>query len=466
MGLLLTFYYQRVMEKNKGKILIVEDEKSMREVLKMLLEGERYDVTPASDGLEGLTHISKDIFDLVITDMKMPKVDGFEVLKKIKETSPETLVIMITAFGTTETAIEAMKLGAYDYINKPFKIDEIRLIVKKAIEKKRLREELSLLREKIKTSYTLENIIGKSSKMQEMFTMIPKIAQSNSNVIIIGESGSGKELVATALHNLSLRRDKNFVAINCAAFPEGLLESELFGHMKGAFTGALYNKQGLFEIADGGSLLLDEIGEMPINLQAKLLRVIESGMFRRVGGTNDIKVDVRIISSTNKNIKEEIEVGRFREDLYYRLNVVPINIPPLRERKEDIPLLIEHFLKKMSDTPQRMTPEAMKLLLDYPWKGNVRELENIIERIALLVDKKEITPADLPTDITRYPGDKKFIPELTPKGIDVDEIIGNIEKRYLLNALDIVGGVKTEAAKLLNLSFRSFRHRLQKYGIK
>jgi two-component system response regulator PilR (NtrC family) len=454
------------MERNKGKILVVEDEKSMREVLKMLLEGEHYDVTSASDGLEGLNYIDKDIFDLVITDMKMPKVDGFKVLKKTKEISPETLVIMITAFGTTESAIEAMKLGAYDYINKPFKIDEIRLIVKKAIEKRRLREELSLLREKIKTSYALENIIGKSSKMHEMFTIIPKIAQSSSNVIIIGESGAGKELVATALHNLSLRRDKNFVAINCAAFPEGLLETELFGHMKGSFTGALYNKQGLFEIADGGSLLLDEIGEMPMNLQAKLLRVIESGMFRRVGGTNDIKVDVRIISATNKNIKEEIEEGRFREDLYYRLNVVPINIPPLRERKEDIPLLAEHFLKKLSDTPKKITPEAMKLLMDYPWKGNVRELENVIERIALLVDKEEITPADLPSDITSYPRDKKFIPDLTNKGIDVDAIIGDIEKRYLLNALDLVGGVKTEAAKLLNLSFRSFRHRLQKYGIK
>jgi two-component system response regulator PilR (NtrC family) len=454
------------MGKSKGKILVVEDEKSMREVLTMLLEGEHYDVTSASDGREGLACVDKDIFDLVITDMKMPRVNGFELLKKIKEISPETLVIMITAFGTTETAIEAMKLGAYDYINKPFKIDEIRLIVKKAIEKRRLREELSLLREQIKTSYSLENIIGKSAKMQDMFAIIPKIAQSNSNVLITGESGSGKELVAAALHNLSLRRDKNFVAINCAAFPEGLLESELFGHMKGAFTGALYNKQGLFEIADGGSLLLDEIGEMPINLQAKLLRVIESGTFRRVGGTNDLKVDVRIISATNKNIKDEIEAGRFREDLYYRLNVVPINIPPLRERREDIPLLAEHFLKKLSQTQKRITPEAMKLLLEHPWKGNVRELENVIERIALLIEKEEITPADLPSDITSYPRDKKLIPELTSKGIDVDEIIGDIEKRYLTTALDLVGGVKTEAAKLLNLSFRSFRHRLQKYGIK
>ncbi|MEW6067783.1 MAG: sigma-54 dependent transcriptional regulator [Nitrospirota bacterium] len=454
------------MGKNKGKILVVEDEKNMREVIKILLEEEGYEVTTASDGLEGLSYIDKDIFDLVITDLKMPHVDGFGLLKKTKEVAPDTIVIIITAFGTTETAIEAMKSGAYDYINKPFKIDEIRLIVRKAIEKKRLREELSLLREKVKTAYALENIIGKSPKMQELFTMIPKIAQSNSNVLIIGESGSGKELVANALHNLSNRRDKNFVTINCAAFPEGLLESELFGHMKGAFTGAVYNKQGLFEIADGGSVLLDEIVEMPINLQAKLLRVIENGTFRRVGGTSDIKVNVRIISSTNKDVKEEIAAGRFREDLFYRLNGVPINIPPLRDRIEDIPLLIEHFLRKTSAKPKKITPDAMKFLMDYFWKGNVRELENIVERLALLVDKDEVTPADLPAEIFEYARDKKYALDLTSKGVDLDEVIGDIERRYLLKALEITNGVKTDAAKLLNLSFRSFRHRLQKYGIK
>src|SRR4030065_755496 len=279
------------MKKHNGKILVVEDEKSMREVLKILLDGEKYEVMTASDGLEGLSSLDKDIFDLVITDMKMPKADGFQVLKKVKEISPDTIVIMITAFGTRETAIEAMKLGAYNYINKPFNIDEIRLIVKRAIEKKKLSEELSVLKEKVETIYTLENIVGQSPKMQEMFKLIPRIAQSNSNVLIIGESGSGKELVATALHNLSNRRDKNFVTINCASFPEGLLESELFGHMKGAFTGAMFKKQGLFEIADGGSVFLDEIGEMPISLHAQLLRVIENGTFRRVGGTTDIKGD-------------------------------------------------------------------------------------------------------------------------------------------------------------------------------
>ncbi|MGB9716385.1 MAG: sigma-54-dependent transcriptional regulator [Thermodesulfovibrionales bacterium] len=454
------------MERYKGKILVVEDENSMREVLRILLEGENYEVITASDGLEGLSHIENDIFDLVITDIKMPGADGFEVLKKVKNLSSETIVIMITAFGTTEAAIEAMKLGAYDYINKPFKIDEIKLIVKKALEKKRLSEEVSLLRDKVKTTYRLENIIGQSSKMQELFRLIPKVAQSNSNVLIIGESGSGKELVAMALHNLSSRKDKNFVAINCSAFPEGLLESELFGHMRGSFTGAMQNKLGLFEIADNGSLFLDEIGEMPINLQAKLLRVLENGTFRRVGGTTDIKVDVRVISATNKDIKGEIASGRFREDLYYRLNVVPIHIPPLRERKEDIPLLVEHFLKKISDPPKKVTPDAMRILMDYPWKGNVRELENVIERVALLIDKEVITPSDLPSEIIGYSEDLKEIPELTEEGINLDDIITDIEKKYLLKALEKSRGVKKEAAKLLNISFRSFRHRLSKYGIR
>ncbi len=277
------------MKQNKGRILVVEDEKSMREILQILLENEGCEVVFASDGDEGISQIETDIFDLVITDIKMPGKDGFEVLKKTKDISPETLVIMVTAFGTNESAIEAMKLGAYDYINKPFNIDEMRLIVRKALEKKRLSEEISLLRQKVETTYALENIIGQSPKMQEMFRLIPKIAQSNSNVLISGESGSGKELVASALHNLSPRKNKNFVAINCGAFPEGLLESEIFGYMKGAFTGAAVNKQGLFEIADNGSMFLDEIGEMPINLQVKLLRVLEHGTFRRLGGTTDLR---------------------------------------------------------------------------------------------------------------------------------------------------------------------------------
>ena len=454
------------MKKHKGKILIVEDEKSMREVLRILLEGEGYEVSIASDGLMGIASLEKDIFDLVITDVKMPRADGFEVLKRIKEIAPETIVIMITAFATKDTAIEAMKLGAYDYISKPFNIDEIRLIVRKAIEKKKEHIELSLLRQKVDTTYALGNIIGQSLKMQELFRIVPRIAQSNSNVLITGESGSGKELVAHAMHNLSHRKEKNFVTINCAAFPEGLLESELFGHMKGAFTGAIYNKQGLFEIADSGSIFLDEIAEMPTSLQAKLLRVLENGTFRRIGGTTDIKVDVRVISATNKDLKEEIASGRFREDLYYRLNVVPIAVPPLRERREDIPLLINHFLGRTSGGPKKINPEAMKLMIDYPWKGNVRELENVIERVALLTEKEEITPSNLPPEIAVKAGsDVKSVARLTEAGIDLEQIIVDIEKNYLLEALQKTDGNKTDAAKLLGLTFRSFRHRLQKYGI-
>ena len=451
---------------NKGKILVVEDEKSMREVLGILLEGEGYEVTLAVGGIDGMALLNRDIFDMAITDINMPKVNGFEILRKVRETSPDTLVIMITAFGTTESAIEAMQLGAYDYIHKPFKIDEIRLVVKKALEKRRLREEVSILREKIKTTYEFGNIFWKNPKMQELLGIIPRIAQSNSNVIITGESGTGKELVATAVHNLSTRKGKKFVDINCAAFPEGLLESELFGHMKGAFTGAAYNKQGLFEIADGGRVFLDEICEMSINLQAKLLRVLENSTFRRVGGTGDIKVDVRIISATNQDIKEEIAAGRFREDLYYRLNVVPLHIPPLRERKEDIPMLVEHFLEKFSFAERKVSPQVMKLFMEYPWKGNVRELENVIERIALLTDRGEITIEDVPHEILAFSEGAEYTPDITKEGVDLDSIIESMEKKYLLNALKITDGNKTEAARLLNLSFRSFRHRLSKYGIK
>lgn len=450
----------------RGKILVIEDEKNMREVLRILLEGEGYEVMTAPDGTTGIDYIKKDIYDLVITDIKMPGPDGFEVLRSAKEISPETLVIMITAFGTTESAVEAMKLGAYDYIHKPFKIDEIRLVVKNAIEKKRLRGEISVLREKIKTTYELGNIFYRNAKMQEMLRTLPKIAESNSNVLITGESGTGKEFFATALHNLSLRREHNFVAINCASLPEGLLESELFGHMKGAFTGAVSNKQGLFEVADKGTLFLDEIGDMPLSLQAKLLRVLENGTFRRVGGTTDIRVDVRIIAATNKNLQEEIEAGRFREDLFYRLNVIPIHIPPLRERKEDIPLLVDHFIKKFSKSPKKISPQAMKILMDCPWKGNIRELENVMERIILMTDHDEITVSDIPAEIISSHPESSGLPTLTMDGIELDRIIEGIEKRYLIEALRLSGGNKTEAAKLLNITFRSFRHRLHKYGIK
>lgn len=450
----------------KAAILIIEDEKSMREVLRILLEEEGFEVSSAEDGLRGIELLQERSFDLVITDFKMPRADGFEVLRKAKELSPSTVVLMITAFGTTESTIEAMKLGAYDYIHKPFKIDEIRLIVQKALERKKLGEELAFLRQKVRASNRLENIIGKSSRMQELFKVIPKIAQSSSTVLITGESGSGKELVAAALHNLSPRSQKNFVTVNCATFPEGLLESELFGHVKGAFTGALYHKEGLFEVAHEGSIFLDEIAEMPLPLQSKLLRVIESSTFRRVGGVSDITVDVRIISATNRNLEEAIAAGRFREDLFYRLNVVPVVIPPLRERPDDIPLLLDHFLGKYASGVKRFSPEALRLLMHYQWKGNIRELENLVERLVLLTDRDLILPEDLPEEISRTAKSSPSFPPVSDEGIDLEELIGRIERDYLVSALEKARGIKTEAARLLGLSFRSFRHRLYKYGIK
>jgi len=447
------------------KILIIEDEKGMNEVLRILLEAEGYDVTSAFDGYEGVDAIKNDIFDLVITDIKMPGLSGFEVLKTVKEISPDTIVIMITAFGTTESAIEAMKLGAYDYINKPFKIDEIRLVIKKALEKRTLAREIKLLKENISSSYELENIIGKSASMQQLLMSLPKIAQSLSNVLITGESGTGKELIAHAIHNLSPRSSKNFVALNCAAFPEGLLESELFGHMRGAFTGAVSNKQGLFEVADNGTIFLDEIAEMPVSLQSKLLRVLEDGTFRRVGGVNDINVDVRIISATNRDIEEMVVEKNFREDLFYRLNVIPVHIPPLRERKDDIPLLINHFMQ-MGAGEKRFSTDAMDALVIHDWKGNVRELQNMIERIVTLSEGNEITTDMLPREIFQMAAAPPSFPDISGPDFDLDSLLAEMEKSYILRALSMTNGAKNEAARLLNISFRSFRHRLAKYGIR
>lgn len=450
------------MKALKGKILVVDDEKNMREVMEIFLKGEGYDVTTADGGVSGITAFKKDIFNLVITDLKMPKVSGFDLLKVIKETSPNTIVVIITAFGTTESAVEAMKLGAFDYIQKPFKMDSIRLVLKNALEKHKLQKDILIMKGQLKPS-SLENITGRSPVMLELFSLIPKIAQSSAAVLITGESGTGKELVARAIHNLSPRRANAFIAINCAAIPESLLESELFGYMKGAFTGAVSNKEGLFELADDGTLLLDEIGEMPLTLQAKILRVIEDSTFRRVGGISDVKIDVRIISVTNKNIKNIINEGRFREDLYFRLNVLSVDVPPLRNRREDIPLLIKRFLKKFSGDKKQISKEAISVLKDYVWRGNVRELENIVERITLLCEDDVIDVKHLPEEVKQI----LLVKPVTAMSgsVDFEKFMEGIEKDYLLKALEKTNGVKTEAAKLLNLSFRSFRHRLKKYRI-
>lgn len=451
------------MDNTKKQILIVDDEQNMRTVLGILLESEGYSVTLADGGKEGNKILDKEIFDLVITDLKMPDIDGFQIVKKTKELSPDSIVLVITAYGTTESAIEAMKLGAYDYIQKPFKNDEIRLVVKNALERHQLKKENNLLKNELEKKCSIKNIIGVSPAMKNMFTAIPKIAQSDANVLITGESGSGKELVAKAIYQNSLRKDNPYIAINCAAIPEGLLESELFGYMKGSFTGAATNKQGLFEQADKGTLFLDEIGDMPLTLQAKLLRVLEDGSFRRIGGMSDINVNVRILAATNKDLFKVINSGQFREDLYYRLNVLSIKIPPLRERKEDIPLLIDHFLHKCNGSHLKVAPLTMERLVNYPWKGNVRELENIIQRLGILCEGNSIEVYHLPDEIRKNQRNNDVA--LSNGGIDLDEIIIDIEKTYLVKALEQTNGLKTEAARLLNLSFRSFRHRLKKYGI-
>ncbi|GAB4539940.1 MAG: sigma-54 dependent transcriptional regulator [Thermodesulfovibrionia bacterium] len=450
------------MVRARGNILVVDDEKHMREVLEIFLKNEGYDVVTAKDGSAAIDAIQKEIFDLVITDLKMPRMGGLELLKAIKEVSPHTVVVIITAYGTTESAVEAMKLGAFDYIQKPFNMEDIRLVVNNAIEKQRLGEEVSILKEQVKGP-SIENIIGQSPLMQEVFKLIEKVAMSDANVLITGESGTGKELVARAIHGLSQRRDGHFVAINCAAIPEGLLESELFGYVRGAFTGANANKKGLFEMADKGTLFLDEISEMPVNLQAKLLRVIEDRTFRRVGGISDTRVDIRITSATNKDIKSLIANGLFREDLYFRLNVLTINLPPLRERREDIPLLANHFLNKFSLNKKRFSDDALDALKNYHWKGNVRELENLVERLSLLCEGPIIGIEDLPDEIRSA----EVVKEVTipSDGIDFERTIEEMEKTYLIQALEKTRGVKTEAAKLLNLTFRSFRHKLKKYGI-
>ncbi len=449
-----------------NRILVVDDEKSMRDFLSIMLKKEGHEVVAAENGDGAVKAVQAEIFDLVITDVKMPGVDGIELLKIIKEVSPETVVIMITAFATAETAVEAMKLGAYDYITKPFKVEEIKLIIQKALEKRLLRRENILLRREIESRAGFENFIGKSGPMQRVFSLIRQVADAKSTVLITGESGTGKELVAKAVHFNSSRKDRPFVTVNCGALPETLLESELFGYMKGAFTGAASNKQGLFEAANGGTIFLDEISATTPALQIKLLRVLQEREFMRVGGTSVIKVDVRVIAASNKDLASEVATGSFREDLYYRLNVIPIQLPPLRDRREDVPLLAGFFVKKYTQGRElkKIAPDAMNLLMNYRWPGNVRELENTIERLVILCPGDTISSELIPDIIKDIRPTPVLIPsEIPDEGIDMEALLQNAEKALLKKALDKAGGVKTEAAKLLSLTFRSFRHRLQKY---
>lgn len=452
------------------KVLVVDNEKSMRDFLSIVLKKEGYFVETAEDGDQALKVLEKDIFDLVLTDMKMPRMSGLDLLKALKELSSETIIIMMTAYASAETAVEAMKEGAYDYLTKPFQIDEVKLIIKNALERRKLRQENTQLRRELKGQATFTQIIGRSEKMKRVLDLVRKVADSKSNVLIYGESGTGKELIARAIHFNSARRDRSFVTVNCSALPEALLESELFGHMKGSFTGAIGNKEGLFEIAHEGSIFLDEIGETSLSIQVKLLRVLQEKEFRRVGGTKDLKVDVRIIAATNRDLEKMVAEGKFREDLYYRLDVIPIDLPPLRERPEDIPLLADFFLRKFNQSLGKeiegIEPEAMRVLMNHEWKGNVRELENVVERAVALASHKMLTLADFNQGFLK-PEESFPIPAAIPEdGLHLEDLIGKIEKELLLKALQETNWVKKEAAKLLHLNFRSFRYRLDKYGIK
>ena len=455
----------------EDKILVVDDEQSMREFLDIMLKKEGYKVSLASNGEEVLKLIEKDIFDLVLLDIRMPKMDGIAVLKKIKATSPETVVIMITAYASADTAIKAMKEGAYDYITKPFKVEEIKLIIKNALEKKNLQKENILLKQLVKDRYHFENIIGQSPKMLALYELLEKVAPTKTNILITGESGTGKELAAKAIHYNSARKDKPFVTLNCGAIPESLIESELFGHMKGAFTDAIATKKGLFEIADEGTIFLDEISELPLLMQVKLLRVLQDREFKRVGGTEDIRVDVRIISATNKDLEVAVKEKLFREDLFYRLNVIQIKLPPLRERKDDIPPLANHFLKKYSEELNKnilkISPEALQVLFNYEYPGNVRELQNIIERAVALESSQELTVHNLSSYLSEQPLLKKgpIDIEIPNEGIDLEKIVEDLERSLLLKALDKTKGIKKKAAELLHINFRSMRYRLEKYGL-
>ena len=450
-----------------AKILVVDDDQGMRDYLEIMLSRESYDVNTVPGGKEALTLCRKRKFDLVITDLKMSGMDGIDLLKSLKEISPEVMIILITGYASGETALAAMKGGAYDYLEKNFEPDDLKNLVKDALSKKGTGEEDAQFMKDVKSSPSFGKMTGKSEGMLKVYKDVKKTAETIANVLILGESGTGKELVARAIHENSSRSDGPFVVINCGGIPENLLESELFGYMKGSFTGAYADKTGLFEIAHSGTIFLDEIGELSPFLQVKLLRVVQEKTFRRVGGSRDISVDVRIISATNQNLEERVKSGDFREDLFYRLNVIPVKVPPLRERKEDIPPLVNHFIEKYSreynKEIKKISPYAMSLLVEYPFPGNVRELENIIERSVALETTNIILPENLEISVAGDPplssGDDLEIPE---EGLDLNEEVAKFERTLMGKALQKVGGSKTKAAKLLRVSIDSLRYRLDK----
>ena len=455
----------------QARLLVVDDERSMRELLSIVLRREGYDVTLAEHGRGAIEYLEARRFDLLISDIKMPDMTGVEVLRAAKRIDPDILGIMVTAFASADTAIEAMRLGAHDYLSKPFDVDELKMKVRNALEQRQLRQENVLLKRALGSTHQFANIIGRSDKMLEIFKLIEQIARTDSTVLVTGESGTGKEWVARAIHFYSLRRDRPFVALNCGALPETLLESELFGHMKGAFTGAGVNKKGLIESAEKGTLFLDEIGEMTPMMQVKLLRVLQERKFRRLGGVEELEAAMRVIAATNQDLTKMVAEGRFREDLFYRINVIPIHLPPLRDRGEDIPLLAEYFLVKYRDQMGKdihgISLEATDLLDAYEWPGNIRELENVIERAVALEKSQTILPESLPEHIVKRVAKGPAAAGLLPEsGFNLEEHVEGLEKEYITQALARAGGVQVKAAELLGMSFRSFRYYVKKYNIK
>ena len=459
------------MTTHSGDILIVDDERSMREFLGIYLRREGYRIEAAQGGAEAIAALKTRVFDVVITDLRMPDTDGLTILAEAKRLHPDTEVIVVTAFSTTETAIAAMKAGAHDYVTKPFKIDEVSLVVQRAMEKRRLARDNVALRDEIKGRYKLDRLLGKSPAMQRVFDVLRKVASTRTSVLLVGESGTGKELAARALHELSPRTDQPFVAVNCGAIPETLLESELFGHVRGSFTGASSDKQGLFEAANNGTLLLDEVADLPVPMQVKLLRVLQERKVKPVGGVAEREVDVRIVAATNRDLEAEVEKAAFRQDLYYRLNVIQIRLPPLRERREDLPLLVEHFVRKFSAEHGRPVlaamPEVMSALMTYHFPGNVRELENMIERAVTLATSDLLGIDAFPNlvDLHGMTPSSNAFDHMPIDGLDLERHLEDYERTILIKALEQTGGNRTEAARLLHVSFRSMRYRLSKLGI-
>ena len=444
----------------KAKILVIDDDTSLRRVLEYNLQEEGYEVLAASSGEEGLYLFGQSPPNLVITDMNMPGMDGLMVLKSVKDRSPETLVIIITAFGAVEVAVEAIKAGAYDYITKPFNRDELRLTVKKALQFSGLAEENRRLKNELSDKADLRTIIGSSNEMEKVFAIIRKVADTEAAVLLTGESGTGKELVARSIHANSSRRDAPFIAINCAAIPRDLLESELFGHIKGAFTGAIKDKTGKFQLADGGTLFLDEVGDLAVELQPKLLRALQEKEVEPVGGTKVQKVDVRVVSATNLDIDKAIADGSFREDLYYRLSVIPIHLPPLRERRKDIPLLLRYFCIKHGSEKIVFDKEALETLIMHPWPGNVRELENTVERLLIMRSGNVISLSDLPEKIREH-GTGVAILKLPDEGYSLEQL----EREIVVEALERNNWNQTSAARFLRIPRHTLIYRMEKYGI-